>query len=291
MKGNIVIEELTKEQEALLSVYADKWIKIGLSTEPLDFEAAKEAARKAYRLAGLKEPTQFFKAKSPMDAIRVIKELDPSKDENTIFNEMDYGNHNANWIGFYEYFRNVLNIEECKKLDGHVDLAHVCGWVSFYEDVVVFQDRPNLIKMDEQNRVHCENGPCIQYPDGLSFYCWHGTAIPAEWIEDKENLTAKIAITWDNIEQRRCACEIIGWNKILEELNAKVIDTDGDPEIGQLVEVELPDSGKEKFLRVVCGTGRLFAIPVPPEMKTALEAQSWSWGLSADEFIAPEVRT
>lgn len=286
-----MIEQLTKEQEELLSVYADKWIKIGLSTEPLDFEAAKEAARKAYRLAGLKEPTQFFKAKGPVDAIRLIKELDPSKDDNTIFNEMDYGNHNANWIGFYEYFRNVLNIEECKKLDGHVDLAHASGWVSFYEDVVVFQDRPNVIKMDDQNRVHCENGPCIQYPDGLSIYCWHGTTIPAEWIEDKESLTAKIALTWDNIEQRRCACEIIGWNKILEELNAKVIDTDGDPEIGQLVEVELPDSGKEKFLRVVCGTGRLFAIPVPPEMKTALEAQSWSWGLSADEFIAPEVRT
>lgn len=286
-----MIEELTKEQQELLSVYADKWIKIGLSVEPLDFEAAKEAARKAYRLAGLKEPTQFFKAKSPVDAIRVIKELDPSKDENTIFNEMDYGNHNANWFGFYHYFRNVLNIKECEKLDGHIELAQVCGWVSFYEDVVVFQDRPNIIKMDDQNRVHCENGPCIQYSDGLSLYSWHGTSIPAEWIEDKESLTAKIALTWDNIEQRRCACEIIGWSKILEELNAKVIDTDGDPEIGQLVEVELPDSGKEKFLRVVCGTGRLFAIPVPPEMKTALEAQSWSWGLSTNEFITPEVRT
>lgn len=286
-----MITELTKEQEALLPVYAEKWTKIGLSTEPLDFEAAKEAARKVYRLAGVKEPTQFYKAKSPMDAIRIIKELDPSKDNITIFNEMDFGNHNANWIGFYEYFRNVLNIEECKKLDGHVDLAHASGWTSFYEDVVVFQDRPSLIKMDDQNRVHSENGPCIQYSDGLSFYCWHGTAIPAEWIEDRESLTAKIAITWENIEQRRCACEIIGWAKILEELNAKVIDTDADPEIGQLVEVDIPDIGKEKFLRVVCGTGRLFALPVPPEMTTALEAQSWSWGLSANEFVAPEIRT
>jgi hypothetical protein len=104
-------------------------------------------------------------------------------------------------------------------------------------------------------------------------------------------LTAKEAITWSNIEQRRAACEILGWAKILQELDAKVINEDGDPEIGTLVEVELPDIGKEKFLRVMCGTKREFALPVPPEMKTALQAQSWTWGLDEKDFTIPEVRT
>ncbi len=54
--------------------------------------------------------------------------------------------------------------------------------------------------------------------------------------------------------------------------------------------VEAPDIGKEKFLRVRCGTSRTFALPVPPEMKTALEANAWTWGLTPEEY-KPEIRT
>ena len=94
-----------------------------------------------------------------------------------------------------------------------------------------------------------------------------------------------------HFEKRRAACEILGWDKILEELDARVIDHDTDPEIGDLLEVQIPDIGREKFLRVKCGTGRTFALPVPPEMSTALEANAWTYGFDADSFPKPEVRT
>lgn len=71
----------------------------------------------------------------------------------------------------------------------------------------------------------------------------------------------------------------------------RTIDKDDDPEIGELIEVELPEVGRERFLRVLCGTGRMFALPVPPDMTTALAAQAWTWGLDAKSFIRPEVRT
>ena len=92
-------------------------------------------------------------------------------------------------------------------------------------------------------------------------------------------------------EERRAACEILGWANILRELDAKVINEDGDPEIGTLVEVDLPDIGKEKFLRVLCGTKREFALPVPPDMKTALQANAWTFGMDIKDFVVPEVRT
>ena len=159
------------------------------------------------------------------------------------------------------------------------------------DDFCIVSDFPEVLKVDDQNRPHCQDGPSHRWRDGWSLYHWHGVQVPEEWIMKPGHLTAKMAITWENIEQRRAACEILGWAKILKELKAKVIDTDGDPEIGELVEVDLPDIGKEKFLRVLCGTGREFALPVPPEMKTALEAQSWTWGLTPEEFKIPEVRT
>jgi len=285
------IEKLTPEQEAMFPVYVEKWTKIGLSTEPVNLPEATKAICLAYEKAGLAHPTNFFVADSPIDAIKIIKKLDPSMNDSQIFDDMAYGCHDASWLSFYQYFRDEVGIEECHQLDGLIELANHCGWLSMYEDIVVFQHRPETIKMDEQNRLHCEDGPAIRYRDGFSIYSWHGTRIPSEWIEKKADLTPKIALTWENIEQRRCACEILGWAKILRELNASVIDSDEDPMIGNLVEVDIPEIGREKFLKVVCGTGREFAIPVPPEMKTALEANAWTYGLTPEELIPLEVRT
>jgi len=122
-------------------------------------------------------------------------------------------------------------------------------------------------------------------------YHWHGVSIPKEWVTTQKP-TAKEAITWSNIEQRRAACEIVGWASILSQLDAKVIDKDDDEEIGTLLEVDLPDSGRERFLQVKCGTGRTFALPMPKTVNTALEANAWSYGLEniANQF-KPEIRT
>ena len=93
------------------------------------------------------------------------------------------------------------------------------------------------------------------------------------------------------MEQRRAACAIIGWKCILEELDAKVIDEDGDPEIGiLLLEAEIPDSGRERFLKVRCGTGREFVLPVSRHVQTALQANAWTWAIEDYEY-RPEVRT
>jgi hypothetical protein len=102
--------------------------------------------------------------------------------------------------------------------------------------------------------------------------------------------SAKEALHWANVEQRRAACEILGWQHILAELDAKVIDKDADAQIGTLLEVNLPDSGPERFLSVRCGTGRQFALPVPREVDTALAANAWTYGLDKLSF-KPEIRT
>ena len=76
------------------------------------------------------------------------------------------------------------------------------------------------------------------------------------------------------MDQRAAACEIVGWHNILDQLKARTIDDSGDPVWGKLVEVNLPDSGKERFLDALCGTGRRFALPVPPSTKSVDAAQS-----------------
>lgn len=162
----------------------------------------------------------------------------------------------------------------------------------FVTDAEIFVSTlPVEVKMDDQRRLHCETGPAFVWLDDVRDYYWHGTNVPQEWIADKKKLTAKKAITWKNVEQRRAACEIVGWENALAELNAKVIDQDEDPKIGTLVEVDIPEIGREKFLRVLCGTGRRFALPVPPDMTTALEANAWTYGVDTQVLRALEFRT
>ena len=185
----------------------------------------------------------------------------------------------------------AYNAADANLLNEWARLSQSIGWWASWDGICIVSDRPEAVHFDDQKRLHCETGMAARYRDGWGCYAWHGTAIPGEWIEKRSSLTPQVALTWNNIEQRRAACEIVGWSNILAQLDSRVIDDNGDPEIGRLIEVTLPDVGKERFIVVRCGTGRGFALPVPPNMRTAIEAQSWTWGIDKKDFMKPEVRT
>jgi hypothetical protein len=149
--------------------------------------------------------------------------------------------------------------------------------------------RPEAYR-DENLQIHREDGPAIIWGENQRYW-WHGTQVPKEWILEKENIDPKLVLTWENIEQRRCLAEIIGWNSVIEQLQPKIIDIDPDPQIGILLEVDLPHSGKEKFIKVVCSTNRTFVLPVPKEMTTALEANAWTYGIDGKDLLDLETRT
>jgi len=65
------IEQLTPEQEALIPVYREKWLKIATSTEPLDYRKARKALKATYKIIGRKEPTIIF-VKSPASIWKYI---------------------------------------------------------------------------------------------------------------------------------------------------------------------------------------------------------------------------
>jgi hypothetical protein len=59
------IEQLTPEEEALLPIVRDEWLKIGLATGPTDREVAQAAIADAYRQAGLAPPKRWIWLASP----------------------------------------------------------------------------------------------------------------------------------------------------------------------------------------------------------------------------------
>ena len=156
-------------------------------------------------------------------------------------------------------------------------------WIMGREILAIPQ--PEEIKI-EAARIHCATGPAVWWEGGASYYFWHGTVIPADWIEHRDQLAPEIALTWPNVEQRRVAGELIGWVRVIEKLPHRVIDTHPHPMVGSLISVDLPDILDVHFLKVKCGTGRFFVLCVPRDCRTAIEAQTAMWpGLSQAEVL------
>lgn len=192
------------------------------------------------------------------------------------------------YVAWATYVRDVLSVDV--PIGPREDTDTSCGWWWPHTEFTVVTDRPAFLHRDTNGQLHSQTGPAISWRNGKGMYFWHGVRVPGEWIEATDKMDPMIALNHPNIELRRCAAEIMGWIKVLGHLDPKTINTDVDPQIGTLLEVTLGET-KERFLKVVCGTGRTFVLPVPPTMTTALEANAWTYGIDPVDLKSLEART
>jgi len=73
------------------------------------------------------------------------------------------------------------------------------GFRVMHEEFCMVCDFAEIIRTDSRNRPHCETGPSVCWRDGWSLYHWHGTRIPAAWIEDRKSLTPTVALGQENL--------------------------------------------------------------------------------------------
>jgi hypothetical protein len=188
--------------------------------------------------------------------------------------------------------------EVCEKREfasaesGFARLARAAGWVLADTGTCWATERHCTLRRDPQGRLHSETGAAVTYPDGWTLHFWHGVRVPWEWIEHRDRLDPTTAFDWPNVEERRALVDIVGgWHRVLQRVNARIVDEDLDPAIGTLLECRpRADRPPQRFLRVQCGTGRTFALPVPPGCASAREANAWTYGLRGDE-LRLEART
>jgi hypothetical protein len=198
-----------------------------------------------------------------------------------------YGQHDASWISFYYFFRQVCKLEkETEKLVGISEICQSAGWYLPYENICWISERHNILNRDAQGRLHSDGSPAVGYPDGLAIYAWHGVRVP-------ESMGAVRSETWKpewllkekNAEIRRVLIQGLGYGRILKALNAKKIDAWREYEL-----VRISDSVDVEPILLVSmkcpSTGFLHAHRVPPDMKTARNAIQWvNGGVDAEEFI------
>lgn len=181
-----------------------------------------------------------------------------------------YGNHDAHWLGFYEYFLEVREAEFCEELRPMIEIAKVCGWFLPYEDIVFFSPKPKELYLENDN-LHRDLGPALCYGDGQSLYCLNGVIVPKEIVmTPAEELDPGLALKEENAEVRAQIVQKIGMERIAELLDREVIDSDDDGYELWKIEFEGIDM---RYLKMVNpSTGTIHVEGAPPGTETVAEA-------------------
>lgn len=192
-------------------------------------------------------------------------------------------------------------------------LRSAAGPLIITEEEVIIADRPLVLRLDAQDRLHAESGPAVAWGDGTVAHAWHGVRVPAWVIDEPSRISAESIDAETNIEVRRVLLERFGAERYLTAGGAILVHEDATGRLWRKpVAGERPSPGTRWFrpppVRVegpdepLCmvevrnstpepdGTHRTYFLRVPPTMRTAREAVAWTFELS-DEGYEPLVET
>ena len=237
------IEKLTPAQNSRFAEFVARWTKIGLSTEPADRKRAERGIEMAYQIAGLKSP-KFVWCDSPLrmaiaysgvnktasvrasvvDSVRdSVRDSVGDSVGNSAWNSAwnsvrdsvgdsvgasGYGQHDAGWLCFYEFVREVLGLKsQTEKLSGLTEIAKSAGWFIPCAKTCFVSERHSILNLDSRGRLHCDDGYAFGYPDGWGDYFWHGTRVDRAIVLHPESITIEKIANGANAELRRIMLE------------------------------------------------------------------------------------
>lgn len=90
-----------------------------------------------------------------------------------------YGQHDAYWLAFYAYFREVEGLtQETESISELLVLAKLAGWFAPHAKICWISERPTELQLDKMGRLHAAIGHALTYPDGWSLDALEGIVRP-----------------------------------------------------------------------------------------------------------------
>jgi hypothetical protein len=297
------IDEITPEMEVTITEVCNEWKKIlNKETENGDtsvkMDDLETGLRFLYKQAGYELP-RIEIVDSPKAAIDVAKTHGI-----TVTNTDSLGlGYWAEWHCYYDIFtrwnlRGVADNESIQLLSRFLKAG---PWdCLLMDELALVSKRPKFLKTDERGRVHCINGPAMEFDDGFKVYMWHGMPIYKRYIENPESLTQEEILKDDNSERVRALAERLGWDRFLQKLDTYVVDTYRDEKTS--LTYDLIDFKNRKFDRMprllkmqspvlVDGQQPYYVEPVDPALKTAAAARKWQFSKPTTSLDAVEYWT
>lgn len=281
-----MIDSLTTAQEARFPEFVERWTRIGLCTEPANHAEAERGIVLAYQQAKLPPPRVVW-CGSPLSMaltrsfiLQCLASVGDSVGASV--GASGYGQHDASWLAFYAFFREVIGLEkQTRALEGIRLIAENAGWWLPQEKICWISERHTVVKQTTRHRLHCEDGPAVLYPDGFAIHAYQGVRVPAWIIEQPQDITPAKIEGEANAEIRRVMLLKFGLERYLRATNATPVDHDRDLH-GQRILYELRDPlglmkvvELENSTREADGSRRKYTFRVPPQTRTCQEAVAW----------------
>ncbi|MEH2075257.1 MAG: DUF6745 domain-containing protein [Nostoc sp.] len=195
-------------------------------------------------------------------------------------------NRTATSTSVLDFSFKVLNFDyDVKKFQHYQSLIIECGWIFAFEKVAIICDRPLHLRFDNENRLHAEGEPAIEFTDGYSLYSHHGITLPEKYGKIyPQQWQSQWLLTEENAELRRVLIQGIGYARICQELQAIELDTWQEY---TLLKIDNDvDEEPIYLLKMTCpSTSFIHTLRVPPNMKSAREAIRWvNWGVDPEAF-------
>lgn len=105
--------------------------------------------------------------------------LESARPANAIFSGVMWGNQEIS-VAPGLYYRDEFGmVQETEPLSPLIQLARSAGWVIPCASMCLLCDRPEVIHLDADGRLHNADGPAIRWRDGFSVYALHGQGVTA----------------------------------------------------------------------------------------------------------------
>lgn len=201
------IENLTKEQESIMTIVRDKWINRFNSIPKINNQKAIEFVEFIYEISKLKKPEIIFMP-SPMAA---QKYLSLCKNKSTIEYESFawYGNiGDYGWISFYDYFTKIgiLNNEIFNKYSELLFESAIYD-LMLYENACIVIEMPIKIKRNSTQELHEISDMAIKWSDNYGQHYINGRHIPEKYfLAISENIFTMKDFINENNEEYKSSC-------------------------------------------------------------------------------------
>lgn len=267
-----MINHLTDEQTKLLEEYFKQGVEIGLSTENIeDSEEIKKIIYDLYTVI-LNKPTpdSIETFDSPKQVWRHICEVTGIK-MSFVWSYLS-GSFDSYIFSYYDYMFKI-GVTVSNDLKNKYDIwrrTQKLGLIYPFDDVCILCKKPETIKLNE-NGLHNEKGPALVYPDGWCIWSLNGVRMPSEYVTTPWNkLDPNLILKENNAEIRRELVRKIGIERIVDKLDAKIIDKEGEYE---LLTLNLGDNRVRPYLKMKNPSIGVYHIEgIRPGVKTVKEA-------------------
>jgi hypothetical protein len=285
-----MIQTLSKEQRARFPEFVEKWVRIGLSTAPIDMNRVREALVIAYGKAHRPTPKVVVKCTSPLatfltrGVLSTIASVSASVSDSVRASVSasvyqfwywdDFGQYSAWWYSFFDFMTEVLGVSDAP-LEGTKLLCQEAGMCLLFWDYAFISERPMAIHRNAAGQLHRDGGPALVHSDGWGVWALNGIRMPYEYVETPAGqLKPGVILAERNADIRRELLRKVGIERMLSNLPHRMMDRTGNYE---LFSINLgPGVEDARYLKMLNPSVGCFHLEgVAPECDTVEKSLNW----------------